>query len=368
MSDQCGNTGSFIRTWTATDACGNTAQSTQTITITDTTVPTISDVPDAIVKCTRSTAPSATGTATGIDTCGTVTITHSDGPMSGHCGNTGSFVRTWTATDACGNTAQSTQTITIVDTTAPTITCVPNKTVECGTDWTFDVPTATDTCGNATIAILSTVTNVDALIGGQYDLKFYVADPDSGTGPYAPTYLKLGPGSLPCPDSARLTGRALDPLRNAVAYATNGQLDALTSIGNASMAFGQIVPFEMVIQASGGPGPERGTIEFTSTWSTYTTSNNRFGYDTNYLVYCAFVDAADPGSIDPNNNARVESYRSAVISPGNIDERIQGTFRVSGIESGDRVVVEIWMVLMSTMPDHTGGTVAASLVSAQKAS
>src|SRR5207245_1935303 len=126
------------------------------------------------------------------------------------------------------------------------------------------------------------------------------------------------PGGLPCPDAALLTGRALDPLRNAVAYATNGQLDALTSIGNVPMALGQIVPFEMVIQASGGPGPERGTIDFTSTWSTYTTSNNRFGYDTNYMVYCAFVDAADPGSIDPNNNARVESYSSVVIHPGTI--------------------------------------------------
>src|SRR5207244_3566483 len=88
-------------------------------------------VPDATVECTGSTAPGATGTATGSDTCGTVTITHSDGPMSGQCGNTGSFVRTWTATDACGNTAQSTQTITIVDTTAPTISHVPDAIVEC---------------------------------------------------------------------------------------------------------------------------------------------------------------------------------------------------------------------------------------------
>src|SRR6185369_10890461 len=185
---------------------------------------------------------------------------------------------------------------------------------------------------------------------------------------YGPTYLKFAPSSLPCPDSARTTGRALDPLRNAVAYSSNGQLDALTSIGNVPMALGQIVPFETVIQASGGMGPERGTIEFTAAWNTYTTSNNRFGYDTNYMVYCAFVDAADPGSIDPNMNARVESYSSTVVNQGTIAEAIQGTFRVSGLDPGDRVVVEIWVVLMSAMPDHTGGTVAAGLISAQKAS
>src|SRR5206468_3100533 len=145
----------------------------------------------------------------------------------------------------------------------------------------------------------------------------------------------------------------------------SGQLDALTSIGNVPMAFGQIVPYELVIQASGGPGPERGTIDVTAAWSTYTTSNNRFGYDTNYMVYCAFVDAADPGSIDPNNNARVQSYSSVVINRGTIDERIQGTFRISGLDAGDRVVVEIWVVLMSTMVEHSGGTVNANLISAQ---
>src|SRR5260370_36490490 len=85
------------------------------------------------------------------------------------------------------------------------------------------------------------------------------------------------------------------------------------------------------------------------------------------MVYCAFVDAADPGSIDPNNNARVESYSSVVINPGTINEAIQGTVRVSGLDGGDRVIVEICVVLDSTMPDHTGGTGNATLVSAQTA-
>ena len=154
MSDGCGNTGSFVRTWTATDSCGLTANSQQNITIVDTTPPTISDVPDAEVECTGSTEPTATGSATGADTCGNVTISHEDGATSDACGNTGSFVRTWTATDECGNTATSTQTIAIVDTTPPTISDVPDAIVECpgSTDPSATgEPTGSDTCGDVTI-------------------------------------------------------------------------------------------------------------------------------------------------------------------------------------------------------------------------
>jgi hypothetical protein len=268
-------------------------------------------------------------------------------------------------TDTCGNYSDGTQRITVNDTIPPVLTVPTNIIVECGSSLdptNIGGATATDNC-STNVAI----TYSDTAVPCQYDIKFYVADPETNTGPYAPTYLELAPGSLPCSDSALLTGRALDPLRNAVAFSTNGQLDALTSIGNVSMAFGQIVPFEVVIQASGGVGPERGTIEFTADWSTYTTSNNRFGYDTNYMVYCAFVDAADPGLIDPNSNARVESYSSTIVNQGTVTEAIRGKFRVSGIDAGDRIVVEIWVVLDSSMPDHTGGTVAAKLVSAQTA-
>jgi hypothetical protein len=49
--------------------------------------------------------------------------------------------------------------VTVADSSAPTISCNTNKTVQLGSDWSFDVPTATDTCG-ATITIVSTLTNV----------------------------------------------------------------------------------------------------------------------------------------------------------------------------------------------------------------
>jgi hypothetical protein len=155
MSDQCGNTGSFVRTWKVTDACGNEATSQQTITIVDTTAPSISDVPDAIVECTGSTDPSATGEPTGSDTCGSVSISHNDS-FAGACGNSGVITRTWTATDACGNTAQSTQLITVVDTTAPVLAgCPADTTVECDAVLPAATPTATDNCDSTPTITLS---------------------------------------------------------------------------------------------------------------------------------------------------------------------------------------------------------------------
>ena len=368
VSNSCGGTKTIWRTWSATDQCGNSTNGVQTITVRDITAPNINcraisvqcrdDVPPPYADLAAFLA--AGGTAT--DGCDAALdfVMVSDSGLVGSC--PGRVTRVYRVTDDCGNSSQCTQTITVNDTIAPVLTCPTSVTVECGTALdpaNLGRVTATDNC-STNVAI----TNSDAIVDSSYNLKWYASDPDSGTGPFLPSYLKFAPSGLPCPGG----GRAIDPLRNAVCFAANGQLDALTSMGNVPMSFGQIVPFQLVIEASGGPGTDRGTIEFTSAWSTYTTSNNRFGYDTNYMVYCAFVDPADPGSIDPNFNARVESFSSTVINLGTIAERIQGTFRVSGIDSGDRIIVEVWVVLMSSMPGNTGGTVAADLVAARKMS
>src|SRR5208283_3279822 len=42
----------------------------------------------------------------------------------------------------------------------PTLTCASNKTVQCGTAWSFDAPTAFDACcTNVAITVIGTVTN-----------------------------------------------------------------------------------------------------------------------------------------------------------------------------------------------------------------
>src|SRR5206468_9550868 len=100
----------------------------------------------------------------------TMTTVGSASNPTGHCGTTFDATRTWQATDACGNFAQCSQKVTVVDTTAPVITCGnTNKTVELGTAWTFDAPTATDNSGSNTITVVSTVTNATGHCGSTFD-------------------------------------------------------------------------------------------------------------------------------------------------------------------------------------------------------
>src|SRR5439155_21500746 len=120
------------------------------------------------VECTSAwsfDAPTAT------DSCGNVTITIVGTVITTrrHSDITLDATRTWRATDACGNAAECSQTVTVEDHTAPTITCVPNKTVECTSIWSFDPPTASDACGNVTITIFSTVTNLAGHCGNTFD-------------------------------------------------------------------------------------------------------------------------------------------------------------------------------------------------------
>src|SRR5207237_1156274 len=146
LTGHCGNTFDATRTWRATDACGNTAECSQKVTVEDRTQPTIICVPDKTVECTSAWSFNA---PTASDTCGstTITILSTVTNLTGHCGNTFDATRTWRATDACGNTAECSQKVTVVDSTKPTIICVPDKTVECTSAWSFNAPTASDTCG-----------------------------------------------------------------------------------------------------------------------------------------------------------------------------------------------------------------------------
>jgi len=116
------------RTWTATDTSGNSSSCVQVITVADTTPPVITCPADVTLECPADMSVEANGSATAGDTCGAVTITHSDAWQAG-CGNTGALARTWTATDECGNSSSCVQTISVVDTTPPEFALAVSPTV-----------------------------------------------------------------------------------------------------------------------------------------------------------------------------------------------------------------------------------------------
>ncbi|MDI9394256.1 MAG: DUF11 domain-containing protein, partial [Euryarchaeota archaeon] len=199
---------------------------------------------------------------------------------------------------------------------------------------------------------------------GSYALKWYASDPSVNRAPYLPTYEKLTPAQLPSPGTA---GRYADPLANAVVYdPTRPSLDAVTSLTPENMALGQVVPYQMLITVIGSTAPENGVISFTTSFDTHTTGGSNFGFDPMYMVYAAFVDTADAGTYDPLNNAKVDSFTSILTGSGS-SQKIQGTFIVSGLNDGDSVVVEIWVVLKSNIPAGTSGNVQTRVLSAQTA-
>ncbi len=85
------------------------------------------------------------------------------------------------------------------------------------------------------------------------------------------------------------------------------------------------------------------------------------------MVYCTFVDTADPGTIDPGQNAKVDSFTYTLANPGTSNEEIQGTFNISGLDNGDNVIVEIWVVLKDQIPASVGGNVQTEVISAETA-
>src|SRR5206468_895687 len=156
----CGASKVISRTWTATDQCGNTTNAVQTITVRDTTKPTITCPADVTLECPANITTNNTGAAQGQDACGSVSIVYSDS-VNNTCGGAKVISRTWTATDACGNSVSCVQTITVRDTVKPTITCPPDKLLECPADTRTNatgMATAQDACSAVTISY-SDVTN-----------------------------------------------------------------------------------------------------------------------------------------------------------------------------------------------------------------
>ncbi|WP_027108127.1 Cna B-type domain-containing protein [Lacticigenium naphthae] len=191
-------------------------------------------------------------------------------------------------------------------------------------------------------AVTAEPSDISILSGGSYTIDFSAYDPD-----YYDFKLPL---NYPTPPS----GRAEDPMPGANSAHT------VESLQPRNLALGQIVPFEAEITVSGTTSPEDGTIIFTAGWDTVTTNGSDFGFDPDYKVFAAFVDTLSPYSIDPDGNATV-----AIVGNEVVGTEIQGTFEVSGLNDGDTIIVEMWVVLKDSLPDKVGNTVQTRLISGE---
>lgn len=177
-SDACSGAASVVRTgipsnfvfptgttnvvYTATDSAGNVATAVQRVRVLES--PAIRPIITVPADINVSTGAGATGcgavvsdgtlgTAILSDNCPGVTLSRTGVP-SGNFFPVGDTIVTYVATDASGNTASATQKVQVIDTTAPTITCPANLTIEptCPTGavaaWT--APAALDNCAGVT--------------------------------------------------------------------------------------------------------------------------------------------------------------------------------------------------------------------------
>jgi gliding motility-associated-like protein/uncharacterized repeat protein (TIGR01451 family) len=119
IGDPAGCNYQIIRTWTATDACGNVTTDNQIIVVSDTEDPVIAGVPaDVTVSCVS--VPPVPGGITATDNCDTTpTLIFDQTPTADANGCVSQILRTWTATDDCGNSTVATQTLTLIDTLPP---------------------------------------------------------------------------------------------------------------------------------------------------------------------------------------------------------------------------------------------------------
>lgn len=137
------------------------------------------------------------------------------------------------------------------------------------------------------------------------------------------------------------------------------------SLEPSEMALCQIAPFFFEIDVLGDTQPENGSIILTAEWATITTSGVDFGFDEDYMIYGAFIDTSDPDTIDPLGNANVTMLSELPIyNNKNIISAFEGTFQVDGLESGDTVILEVWVVLECYAPPGVNGNLHVSLTDA----
>jgi hypothetical protein len=137
-----------VRKWKAVDICTGEATVSQTIRVTDDSTPVWTGTPsDATVECDAIPGPCDVSAEDSCDGDLEITTSTSSTPGSGQVVKV--IVHTFTATDSAGHKITEKQTVTVRDTTAPTLSRLPeDETVDCDCDTFPPMPqiAAMDNC------------------------------------------------------------------------------------------------------------------------------------------------------------------------------------------------------------------------------
>lgn len=179
--------GSTTITFEATDPSGNVAVCSFEIIVEDDEDPII-DCPDDIeidagIACTTI-VNFLDATAT--DNCGIATVTQIEGPLSGTEFPIGATTVTFEAIDNSGNSIACSFTVTVTEEEPPVITCpediqVANDLDACAAIVNYDLPTATDDCGDVTITFISGIASGESFPVGITTVTYEAEDEQGNT-------------------------------------------------------------------------------------------------------------------------------------------------------------------------------------------
>jgi len=272
--------GSYLIVCTATDASGNTNQCTFTVTVQDTTPPVISCPANVTVECGRSTDPASTGTATATDNCDTSPKVTFIDAVSGNCPRI--ITRTWTATDFSGNSNSCVQIITITDTTPPTISCPPDKQLQCGDSTNTantGTATATDTCStNVTITFTDAAVPANCTGKAGIDRTWKATDAcgNISTCVQHLTFVDTTPPVVIVPTGSNLgcnpTNLPTDASVKALVTATDNCSAAIINVSHVDATSGCSVTRTFTVTATDGCGNTSAAQTVVYTWTVDTTA------------------------------------------------------------------------------------------------
>lgn len=156
-NDDCGSSASTTY-WRAQDACGNVGYASQTISSLDTTAPVFNTFEESVtVECGLENTVSIGAS----DACSSYTVSYSDEIIEEGCN--GLIMRTYTATDACGNASIAVQYIYLESAVELMFLTFPENIIaECGqwNDNSASLVTYTEGCGNPVL------TSSDEILAG----------------------------------------------------------------------------------------------------------------------------------------------------------------------------------------------------------